>query len=157
VPKISKSIRVERSLEDLADLFGSRPPEWLVRFASIAVHTAEAAGARRAGALIAGGPRRVRRIAIDLSDVPQVDDASRIDAGVRWETSGFRWAFSSFEGRVVARRESSEVCTLALEGTYAKPTSAGDRDAVSAAADAALSMLLTTLRDAVEEQARAGV
>jgi hypothetical protein len=159
VTTITKSIRVERSLEDLADLLGARPPHWLVAFASIAVHTGDAAGARRAGVLQQSTPRRVRRITIDLTDVPQNDDASRVDAGVEWETSGFPWMFSNFEGRIVAVRESDYSCTVTVEGSYDRARSAGpaDPDAVTTAVDTAVSMLLSTLRDAVEEQARAGV
>jgi hypothetical protein len=159
VTGITKSIRVERSLEDLADLLGSRPPEWLVAFASIAAHTGDAAGARRAGLLKQPSQRRVRRITIDLTDVPQNDDASRVDAGVEWETSGFGWMFTKFEGRLVAARESDYSCTVTIEGLfeYSRSSGTADPEAVAAAADTALSMLLTTLRDAVEEQARANV
>jgi hypothetical protein len=159
VSTINKSIRVERSLEDLAELLGSRPPDWLVAFASIAVHTGDAAGARRAGVIKQSTRRRVRRITIDLTDVPQNDELSRIDAGVVWETSGFPWMFTRFEGRIVAARDSDFSCTVTVEGSYGHSRSAGaaDLDAVAAAAGTAVSMLLSTLRDAVEEQARAGV
>jgi hypothetical protein len=159
VSTIIKSIRVERSLEDIADLLGSRPPDWLVAFASIAVHTGDAAGARRTGVLKQSTSRRVRRIAIDLTDVPQNDDASRIDAGLVWETSGFDRMFTRFEGRIVAARDTDFSCIVTVEGSYSIPRSSGDTDpdAVAAAADTAVSTLLSTLRDAVEEQARAGV
>jgi hypothetical protein len=161
VSTIIKSIRVERSLEDLADLFGSRPPDWLVAFASIAVHTGDAAGARRAGVLKQSTRRRVRRVTIELTDVPQNDDAARIDAGVVWETSGFHWMFSQFQGRIVAARDSEFSCTVTVEGSYGRSPSSGAADreaaAAAAAADTAVSMLLSTLRDAVEEQARASV
>jgi hypothetical protein len=143
-------------LEDLADLLGSRPPDWLLAFARIAVHTGDAAGARRAGVLNQSMRRRVRRITIDLTDVPQNDDAARIDAGVVWESSGFQWMFRHFEGRIVAARDTDFSCTVTVEGSYGHPRPA-DLDALAAAADAALSTLLSTLRDAVEEQARAGV
>ena len=157
--EITKSIRVERSLEDLADLLGSRPPEWLIAFASIAAHTGDAAGARSAGVLKPSSQRGVRRITIDLTDVPQTDDASRVDAGVVWKTSGFGWMFTMFEGRLVAARESDNSCTVTIEGSYERSRTAGpaDPDAVAVAADTAVSMLLATLRDAVEEQARTSV
>lgn len=155
---ITKTIRVERSLEDLADLLGSRPPEWLAAFASIAAHTGDAAGARSAGVLQHSPQRRVRRITIDLTDVPQNDDPARVDAGVHWETSGFGWMFTAFEGRFVAARETDFSCTVSIEGSYKRSgTAPADVDAVAVAADTAVSMLLTTLRDAVEEQARASV
>lgn len=154
--EISKNIRIERSLEDLADLLGTRPPDWLVAFASIAVHTGDAAGARRAGVTQPPTMRRVRRITIDLTDVPQNDDAARVDAGVVWEASGFPWIFSRFEGRIVATRETDYSCIVSIEGSY-EPQLSGDQDATSAAVETAVSMLLSTLRDAVEEQARAGV
>jgi hypothetical protein len=158
VIEIKKSIRIERSVEDLADLLGTRPPDWLVAFASIAVHTGDAAGARQAGVTQPPTSRRVRRITIDLTDVPQNDDASRVDAGVVWEASGFPWMFSRFEGRIVAMRETDYSCVVSIEGSYEAPRSGStDTRAASAAIETAVSMLLSTLRDAVEEQARAGV
>jgi hypothetical protein len=158
VPMVSKSIRVARSIEDLADLLGSRPGEWLVPFASIAVHSGEAAAARRSGMTIGAGPRRVRRISIDLTDVPQADDAERIDAGVQWETSGFRWVFQSFDGRIVATRLADDSCAVSIEGSFRPAASTGeDAEAVSTAAETAVAMLLSTVREAIEEQARAGV
>ena len=156
MPKISKSTRVERSIEDLSDLLGARPPEWLVPFASIAVHTGEAAGARRAVDSAPRGPRRVRRISIDLTDVPQGDDLMSVHAGLRWETSGFRWAFATFDGNIVATRESDDACTITLEGSYTAPASSSGRKGRDPAATAVV-MLLSTLRAAFEEQARAGV
>jgi hypothetical protein len=159
VTEISKSIRVERSLEDLADILGARPAEWLVPFASIAAHCGDAAGARHVGVLQQTTRRRVRRITVDLTDVPQTDDLSRVDAGLLWETSGFRWMFSTFEGRVVATRETDNSCIIAVEGSFKRPRSVGaaDRAAVTVAVETATSMLLNTLRDAVEEQARASL
>ncbi len=159
MPKISKSVRVDRSLEDLASLLGTRPPDWLIPFASIAVHTGEAAGARRAGVSATSGPRRARRIVIDLDDVPQHDAGSRVDAGIRWEASGFRWTFSSFNGRIVATRESVGSCEISIEGDYELPASVKGnqgRRSAAVAADTAAQMLLSTLKDAVEEQARTG-
>lgn len=156
---ITKTIRVERSLEYLADLLGSRPPEWLLPFASIAVHTAEMGAQRRTGMSLKR-PSRTRRISIDLTDVPQNDEIARVDVGVLWETRGFAHIFTSFEGRIVATRDSDEACTVALEGSYAPPKGRPgrhDHAAATAAAEAAIETLLSTLRDAVEEQARLSV
>lgn len=151
---ISKTIRVGRSLEDLADLLGARPPEWLLPFASIAVHTAESSAARRGGS--AATSARARRISIDLTDVPQDDDAARVDVGVQWETRGFSHVFSRFEGRLVATRNHDESCSVTITGQYASPKGRiGRRD--HDAAENAVDMLLSTLRTAVEEQARATV
>lgn len=151
---ITKTIRIERSIQDLADLFGARPPEWLLPFASIAVHAAESAAARRAGPAPASPGSR--RISIDLTDVPQDDDAARVDVGVQWETRGFAHVFSRFGGRIVATRNDDGSCSLTIEGAYNPPKGRlGRRD--HAAAENAVEMLLSTLRTAVEEQARATV
>lgn len=156
---ITKTTRVERSVEDLAELFGARPPEWLLPFASIAAHTAEAAAVRRSG--VARRARtRSRRITIDLTDVPQNDEVARVDVGVRWETRGFALVFSSFEGRIIATRTTEVACRVTLDGVYTPPrgrSARHDQAAVASAAEAALETLLSTLRDAVEEQARASV
>ena len=152
---ITRSIRIGRSIEDLADLLGARPPEWLLPFASIAVHTAEAASARRAGTPPSASSR-TRRISIDLTDVPQNDEASRVDAGVRWETRGFAHIFASFHGRIVATRNPDDSCSVTIEGSYTPPKGrVGRRDHEAAAS--AVEGLLSTLRAAVEEQARATV
>ena len=154
-----KTIRVERSLEDLAVLLGSRPPEWLLPFASIAAHAAEAAAVRRTGFAPKIAPR-MKRISIDLTDVPQNDEVARVDAGVRWENRGFALMFSRFEGRIIATRNEDESCTVVVDGWYTPPrrrNSRPDDDAVAAASETAIEMLLDTLRAAVEEQARAGV
>jgi hypothetical protein len=159
VSTITKTMRVERPLEDLAELLGARPPEWLIPFASIAVHTAEAAAVRRSG--VARRPRaRSRRITIDLEDVPQNDEVSRVDVGVRWETRGFALVFASFEGRIIATRTNDVACVVTLDGVYTPPrgrSSRQDQVAVASAAEAAIEKLLSTLRDAVEEQARASI
>ena len=83
-----------------------------------------------------------------------------VHAGLRWETSGFRWTFTTFDGNIVATRESDDACTITLEGSYSAPASSSgrkDRDPAATAAETAVLMLLSTLRAAVEEQARAGV
>lgn len=158
MPKISYTMRVERPIEDLAEILGSRPPDWLVPFASIAVHAGDAAGARRAGTS-ERGPRRARRILIELSDPPVADDSDRIDAALHWRTTGFRWAFAVFDGRIEVTRESPRSSTVSLEGVYEPPRAAVGPEGEALAAHAAgitLAVLLRTLRDAVEEQVRSG-
>ena len=150
-------MRIDRPLEDLAEILGSRPSDWLVPFASIAAHAGEAAGERRAEA-ISRGPRRARRVTIDLTDLPPGDETDRIDFAFTWETSGFRWVFPLFEGRIVAVRDPGG-CAVSIEGSYRDPSSADDpggREAATFAADICATTLLNTLRSAVEEQARSG-
>lgn len=155
--QLNRSMKVERSLEDLAEILGSRPPDWLLTFANIAVHAGEAAGERRAEAMTRE-PRRARHVTIDLTDCPPTDENDRIDFACRWETSGFRWVFPAFEGRLVAERDDSG-SLVSIEGSYAEPSSTGDpggEAAVSFAADVAATTLLNVVRVAVEEQARSG-
>ena len=157
--RIRQSTIVERRIEDLAELLGARPADWLHAFARIAAHTAEAGGERAEGAFQRGRAAE-RHVVIDLTDAPQDDDTDRIDAGVRWTNEGFRWVFAAFDGRLVARRSSPTTTEITLEGTLQYPQSAKDeaaRDRARATADAALSQLLLTLRRAVEEEARANV
>ena len=156
MPEITYSTRVARPLEDLAEILGHRPADWLAPFASIAAHAGEAAGDRSAGTA-PRGPRRSRNIDIDLADGPPDDDFARVDAVIRWHTSGFRWTFPQFEGRIVARPDTAEACSVSLEGRYELPPGADDRggyEAATIAAETAASMLLSTLRAAVEEQVR---
>lgn len=148
---------IDRPIEDLAEILGSRPSDWLVPFASIAAHAGEAAGERRAEA-ITRGPRRARRVTIDLADVPAGDETDRIEFAFTWETSGFRWVFPFFEGRIVAARDATG-CVVSIEGSYRDPSSAegpGGPEAAAFAADTSATTLLNTLRAAVEEQARSG-
>jgi hypothetical protein len=159
VPRIRHSTTVERRIEDLAVVLGARPADWLQAFARIAVHTAEAAVERDAGTR-GRGRRADRHVSIDLTDAPPDDDTGRIDATVRWTNDGFRWVFSSFDGRLVARRGSPTTSEIVLEGTLRYPDDATDpiaRDRAHAAADAAIQQLLLTLRHAFEEEARANV
>jgi hypothetical protein len=67
--------------------------------------------------------------------------------------------FSRFEGMLVATRETDYSSTLSIEGTYtrSREAEADDGESVAAAVGTAVSMLLATLRDAVEEQSRASV
>jgi len=155
--ELSRSLRVDRPLEDLAELLGSRPSDWLVPFARIAVHAGESAGDRRAEE-ITRGPRRTRHVQIDLTDLPQGDEPDRVDFGVAWETTGFRWVFPAFDGRIVAVRDDAG-CIITIEGSYRDPASAADpagKEAVSVAASASATTLLNVVRSAIEEQARQG-
>src|SRR6266542_7134623 len=97
VSELHSSLRVERSLEDVAEILGTRPADWLVPFARIAVHAGEAAGQRQS-AVTHSGPRRTRKVTIDLTDLPAGDEADRLEVAFHWETAGFRWVFPSFEG-----------------------------------------------------------
>ena len=154
---ISRSLRVDRPLEDLAEILGARPSDWLLPFARIAVHAGESAGDRRAEEIVRG-PRRTRHVQIDLTDVPPGDEPDRIDFAIVWETSGFRWVFPTFDGRIVAVRDEGG-CVVTLEGSYREPVAAegpAGREAASAAATASASTLLNVVRSAVEEQARQG-
>ncbi|TMK19983.1 MAG: hypothetical protein E6G68_05230 [Actinobacteria bacterium] len=158
MPHIRQSTTVARRIEDLAEILGARPADWLVAFARIAVYTAEAAGDRRAG-LLRRGPAPDRSVVIDLSDAPAADDYERVDATIHWTTDGFRWAFTEFDGRLVARRESATSTVVTLEGAYRLPEGAAIPNASEAAkltADTAVALLLRTIRDAVEEQSRSG-
>jgi hypothetical protein len=147
-------LKVDRPLEDLAELLGARPADWLVPFARIAAHAGESAGDRRAEK-IARGPRRARHVTIDLADLPPGDDTDRVDFTLLWETTGFRWVFPSFEGRIVAERDAHG-CVVTIEGSYREPAAASDpagEEAVTAAASASAATLLSVVRTAVEEQA----
>jgi hypothetical protein len=149
-------MKIERPLEDLAEILGTRPSDWLLPFASIAVHAGEAAGERRAD-VASRGPRRQRRIEIDITDPASSDENDRIDIGLSWQTAGFRWVFPSFDGHIVVVRDAPSSCVVTIEGSYRIPNSARDAGAaraVSLAADTSATMLLSTLRTAVEEQAR---
>ena len=144
-------------MEDLAEILGARPSDWLIPFARIAVHAGEAAGDRRAEE-IARGPRPTRHVTIDLTDLPPRDDTDRIDFALLLETTGFRWVFSSFEGRIIAVRDA-DGCVVTLEGSYREPPAASDpagEEAAGAAAFATAATLLNLVRTAVEEQARQG-
>jgi hypothetical protein len=155
VSELSRSLKVERPLEDLAELLGSRPPDWLVPFARIAVHAGESAGDRRAEE-IARRPRQTRHVQIDLTDLPAGDEPDRVDFAFLWETSGFHWVFPSFDGRIVAVRDENG-CILTIEGSYRDPASAAGpagNEAASAAASATATTLLNLVRTAIEEQAR---
>lgn len=157
VSQISRSLRVDRPLEDLAEILGTRPSDWLVPFARIAVHAGESAGDRRAEE-ISRGPRRTRDVYIDLTDLPPGDEPDRVDFAIAWETTGFRWVFPSFDGRIVAVRDEGG-CVVTLEGSYREPAAAegpAGREAASAAASASAATLLNVMRTAVEEQARQG-
>jgi hypothetical protein len=158
VRELIQITRVDRPLQDIATLLGHRPADWLTSFASIAAHAGEAVAER----VVPPGPRSARRsktVTVDLADVPPEDDFARVDAAIEWHTSGFRWVFPSFRGRVTAVRETDEVCIVSLEGTYETPASAeasAEGDPARLAAEAAAEMLLRTLRAAVEEQVRSG-
>lgn len=157
VSQISRSLKVERPLEDLAELLGTRPSDWLMPFARIAVYAGESAGDRRAEE-ISRGPRPIRHVQIDLTDLPPGDEPDRVDFAIVWETSGFRWVFPSFDGRIVAVREE-DGCVVTIEGSYSDPAAASGpagKEAASAAASASATTLLNVVRAAVEEQARQG-
>ena len=159
MPHIRHTITVERRIEDLAELLGARPAEWLDAFARIAAHTAEAASERAAGTF-GRGRSGERHVTIDLTDAPQGDEPDRVDAALRWTNEGFRWIFSSFEGRLTARRASPTTTEIVLEGTLHYPGSAAGEAArrrTHDAADAAINQLLLTFCRAVEEEARANV
>ena len=159
MPEIVQSMTIGRPLEDLAQILGERSVDWMTPFASIAVHAAEQAGDRRFGSA-PRGPARSRRVNIDLTDLPPGDEVARVDVELHWRTVGFRWAFAAFEGRIVARRDSPGTSVVSLEGRYELPAAAADpagAEAAAVAAETAATMLLRTLRDAVEEQARSGV
>lgn len=159
MPHIRQSTTVERRIEDLAEILGARPADWLEAFARIAVHTAEAAGERAAGTF-GRGRSEERHVTIDLTDAPADDDTDRIDATLHWSNDGFRWVFSSFDGRLVARRGSPTTTEMILEGTLEYPDAAADpaaRERAHATAEAAIRQLLLTLCRAVEEEARANV
>jgi hypothetical protein len=148
--------RVERPIEDLAEILGARPPDWLAPFASIAVYAGEAAAERRSGAGLRA-PADARSVSIDLRDLPAPDDSEHVDAGVQLHTHGFRWAFPAFEGRIVLERESAGSCVVSIEGSYDLPPAAAEPDGrarAALAAESIVAVLLRTLRDAVEEQAR---
>ena len=158
VPELTHILRVDRPLEDLAELLGHRPADWLASFGSIAVHAGEAA-AGRGNAPASRGPRRVKTVSVELGDLPPDDDFARVDAAIIWRTSGFRWAFPSFDGRITAVGETSSSCIVTLEGSYELPAAASTeagREAASVAAETAAATLLRTVRDAVEEQVRSG-
>ena len=155
--ELSRSLRVDRPLEDLAEILGTRPSDWLVPFARIAAHAGESAGDRRAEE-IARGPRPTRHVVIDITDVPPGDETDRVDFAIVWETSGFRWVFPSFDGRIVAVRDGGG-CIITIDGSYSDPVSIADpagREAASVAASASAATLLSVVRTAVEEQARQG-
>lgn len=157
VSELSRSLRVDRPLEDLAEILGTRPSDWLVPFARIAAHAGESAGDRRAEE-IARRPRGSRHVQIDLTDLPPEDETDRVDFAFTWETSGFRWVFPSFDGRIVAVRDR-DGCIISIEGSYRDPISVSDpagAEAASAAASTSASTLLSVVRAAVEEQARQG-
>ncbi len=155
--QLSRSLKVSRPLEDLAEILGARPSDWLVPFARIAAHAGESAGDRRAEEIMRG-PGRTRRVTIDLADQPAGDDSDRVDFGLLWETTGFRWVFPSFLGRIIALRDEGG-CVVRMEGSYREPAAASDpagEEAVTAAASASAATLLNLVRAAVEEQARQG-
>jgi len=157
VSELQSSLRVERSLEDVAEILGARPADWLLPFARIAVHAGEAAGDRRSS-VVTRGPRRTRKVTIDLTDLPPADETDELEVAISWETTGFRWVFPSFAGRIVARREDAG-CVVTIEGSYREPVAAFEgqgTDAASVAATASASTLLHVVRTAVEEQARQG-
>jgi hypothetical protein len=153
---VTNITRVERPLEDLAALFGHRPADWLGSFASIAVHAGEAA-AGRVGHGVSSASRRAKHVTAGLSDLPPEDDFARVDVAITVRSSGFRWAFPSFEGRITAVQDTETACLVTLEGEFELPAGASSeqgRRAAAVAAETATSMLLSTLRAAVEEQVR---
>lgn len=155
--ELSRSLKIDRPLEDLAEILGTRPADWLLPFARIAVHAGESAGDRRAEE-ISRGPRPTRHVQIDITDLPPGDEPDRVDFAVVWETSGFRWVFPSFDGRIVAVRDEGG-CLITIEGSYRDPLSASGpagSEAASAAASASATTLLNVVRTAIEEQARQG-
>jgi hypothetical protein len=152
VPTISHEVRIDRSIEDLAELLGHHPDDWLSRFASIASNAAETEALR-----LHGGPRGndARNVNVVVGD-PGLDDESALDRlsiPLRWETSGYRWFFRVFEGRIALFGLPAGSCIVRLEGSYAgRP--GGDRSEQRLAAEAGAATLLRLMREAAEEQAR---
>lgn len=152
MPTISHEVRIDRPIEDLAELLGHHPDDWLGRFASIASNAAETEALR-----LHGGPRGgdTRTVNVVVSD-PGVDDESTLDrlsVPLRWETSGYRWFFRVFEGRIALFGLPAGGCIVRLEGSYAGRPGA-DRAEQRIAAEAGATTLLRLMREAAEEQAR---
>jgi hypothetical protein len=152
VPTISHEVRIDRSIEDLAELLGHHPDDWLGRFASIASNAAETAALR-----LHGGPggSDTRSVNVVVSD-PGLDDESTLDRlsiPLRWETSGYHWFFRVFEGEIALFGLPAGACIVRLEGSYAGPAGA-DPAEQRIAAEAGATTLLRLMREAAEEQAR---
>jgi hypothetical protein len=148
------TIRIDRPFEELAELLSARPSDWIEPFLRIAAHAGEAAAGRSVSEAAAPGSKH---LAVDLLAAVPGENADELVVPVRWRTGGFRWVPPAYAGRIVVRRISSEMCEMELEGSYALPDTARDRDdaaAASVASEATVLTFLRSFRDAVEEQAR---
>jgi len=148
------TIRIERPIDELAELLSVRPADWLVPFVRIAAYSGEAAAGR---AVHVPSPPGHRQISVELFSSDSGEDSGEIVVPIRWRTSGFDWVPPTYAGRLILRRASNQATDLVLEGSYALPSTAIEERDASATEVATQVAVLTLLRSfcvAVEEQAR---
>ena len=148
------TIRIERPIDELAELLSVRPADWLVPFVRIAAYNGEAAAGR---AVDVPSPPGHRQISVELFSSAAADDFGEFVVPIRWRTSGFDWVPPAYAGRLILHRASGDATELTLEGSYALPSTATEERHASATEVATQVTVLTLLRSfrvAVEEQAR---
>jgi hypothetical protein len=153
---VQERLEIERPIEELTRLLGTRPSDWLLPFLRIAAQAGDEAG-RRATHFV---PELSRELAahVEISDAALADDAGldEVSFPVRWRTAGYAWIARRFTGEIRVRRRGSGSAELSISGTCEPPT--GPAHGPATIANRALVVsLLRTLRDAVEEQARSAV
>lgn len=148
------TIRIERPIDELAELLSVRPADWLVPFVRIAAYSGEAAAGR---SVHVPSPPGHRQISVELSSSAAGEDFGEYVVPIRWRTSGFDWVPPTYAGRLILRRASNQATDLVLEGSYALPSTAieeRDASATEVATQVTVLTLLRSFRVAVEEQAR---
>lgn len=148
------TIRIDRPIDELAELLSIRPADWLVPFVRIAAYTGEAAAGR---SVHVPSPPGHRQISVELFQTASGDGYSEIVVPIRWRTAGFDWVPPAYAGRLILRRASSGSTEVTLEGSYALPATAFEERHATASEVATQATVLTLLRSfrvAVEEQAR---
>jgi hypothetical protein len=133
----------------MAELLGGDPAGWLTVLARIAAEAADRAG-RAAAGRTAPDARVARRL--ELAAGPMSGTLSACWVPISWQSTGYLYAPTRFDGRLAIKPSSNEETAVTLEGEFA-PGGAVLCLALRAA-EAFARSILANFRTAAEEACR---